>query len=181
MIDASTFEIFETLENGTEIKTRAIRVDDKNKIDEAFHHLEPESIYTRFFQHKKALSDRELKAATEVDFKTVVALVVTVGPKENETIIGACRYAAFEDENSRKSAEVSFTIEEDYHGQGIASRLLQHLARIAREKGISRFMAEVLPANKAMLAVFSHSGFPMKKQSDGLVTHVTLSLERPSI
>ena len=176
MIDASAFEQKERLKNGAVVTIRAVRVDDKNKIVEAFHNLEPESIYTRFFQHKKELTDQELKAATEVDFISVVALVVTIDNGENETVIGACRYAMLGMANEPKTAEVSFTVEEDYHGLGIASCLLKHLARIAREKGVSRFVAEVLPANRAMLAVFSRSGLPMQKQSDGLVTHVTLRL-----
>jgi hypothetical protein len=35
----------------------------------------------------------------------------------------------------------------------------------------------VLPKNKAMLAVFSRSGFPMKKKHEEGVVHVTLSLK----
>jgi GNAT superfamily N-acetyltransferase len=176
MIDAANFEKIETLKNGIVVKIRAIRTDDKDRISEAFRNLEPESIYTRFFQHKKALSDKDLKAATEVDFENVIALVVTVGEPGNETIIAGGRYIAFDAEKDLRSAEVSFTVEEDYHRQGIASRLLQHLARIAREKGVSQFEAEVLPENNAMLSVFSRSGLPMKKSMSGMVTHVTLSL-----
>jgi GNAT superfamily N-acetyltransferase len=71
---------------------------------------------------------------------------------------------------------VAFTVEEDYHRQGMARILLQHLAVIAREKGLSRFVAEVLPENKGMLTVFSRSGLPMKTEYGGDVVHVTLSL-----
>jgi ribosomal protein S18 acetylase RimI-like enzyme len=71
---------------------------------------------------------------------------------------------------------VAFTIEEDYHRQGMARILLQHLASIAREKGLSRFVAEVLPQNTGMLNVFSRSGLTMKKEFGGDAVHVTLSL-----
>jgi len=76
---------------------------------------------------------------------------------------------------------VAFTIEEDYHRQGIARILLQHLAPIAREKGLSRFVAEVLPENTGMLTVFSRSGLPMKTEHREDAIHVTLSLtgDRP--
>jgi RimJ/RimL family protein N-acetyltransferase len=67
-------------------------------------------------------------------------------------------------------------VEEDYHGQGIASRILGHLVRIAREKGVSQFEADVLPGNKAMLAVFARSGLPMKKNLEADAFHVSLSL-----
>jgi RimJ/RimL family protein N-acetyltransferase len=129
MIDAAAYDAIETLKNGIAVRIRSIRPDDKERLSEAFRNLEPESIYTRFFHHKKALTDADLKAATEVDFDEVVALVVTIGDNENETIIGSARFVAFGDTANQRSAEVAFTVEEDYHGQGIASRLLQHLIK----------------------------------------------------
>ncbi len=177
MIDAAKYDKIVTLKDGTAVRIRSVRANDKGRISEAFRNLEPESIYTRFFQHKKALTNEELKAATEVDFENVVALVVTVGEAANETIIAAGRYAAFDTAKNLRSAEVSFTVEEDYQGQGLASRLLQHLVQIAREKGVPQFEAEVLSGNKAMLTVFSRSGLPMKKSFEGGATHVILTLK----
>ncbi len=78
-------------------------------------------------------------------------------------------------------AEVAFTIEEDYQRHGLASRLFGHLADIARSKGVSAFEAEVLPQNKAMLAVSKRQGLPMtQKNIDGMV-HVTLALAGDSL
>jgi RimJ/RimL family protein N-acetyltransferase len=102
--------------------------------------------------------------------------VVTVGEGEQETIIGAGRYVAFDAPGNLRRAEVAFTVEEDYQGQGIASRLLRHLVRIARQKGVSQFEAEVLAENKAMLAVFERSGLPLRKKFEGGTMHITLSL-----
>jgi len=175
MIDANSFEETETLRNGITVKIRAIRSADKAGVVDAFRKLDPQSVYTRFFQVKESLSDRELKAATEVDFENVVALVVTIESGGKETIIGGGRYLAL-DLPIARSAEIAFVVEEDYHGLGIAGRILRHLARIAREKGVSQFQAEVLPQNKAMLAVFSRSGLPMKLTHTEGVIHVTLSL-----
>jgi GNAT superfamily N-acetyltransferase len=67
-------------------------------------------------------------------------------------------------------------VEEDYHGQGIAGRLLRHLAAVARAQGIARFEASVLPTNKAMLSVFARSGFPMEKRVVDGEARVTLAL-----
>ncbi len=179
MIDARTFEETETLKDGRAVKIRAVRPTDKGRVAEAFAALDPESVYTRFFQAKGALSDQELKAATEVDFEKVVALVVTVESGGKETIIGGGRYMLFDPPNTR-NAEIAFLVEEDYHGLGIAGRILKHLARIAREKGVTQFQAEVLPQNKAMLTVFQRSGLAMKQTQTGGVIHVTLALcDRP--
>jgi len=178
MIDAAHYETAATLRSGIQVKVRSIRPDDKKKLVEAFKNLDPESIYTRFFYHKKMLTEDELKTATEVDFENVVALVVTIGEGERETIIGAGRYALIDQTAERRSAEVAFTVEEDYHRQGIARILLQNLASIAREKGLSGFVAEVLPENKGMLTVFSRSGLSMKTQHDADVVHVEMSLTK---
>jgi RimJ/RimL family protein N-acetyltransferase len=170
------FNTTETLKNGLTVTIRAIRPADKAAVAEAFNRLAPESVYTRFFQVRRSLSDRELKAATEVDFEKVVALVVTVTANGNETIIGGGRYATIDPSRTPRRAEIAFLVEEDFHGQGIAGRILKHLAQIAREKGISQFEAEVLPQNKAMLAVFARSGLRLEQRSAEGVVHVTLSL-----
>jgi RimJ/RimL family protein N-acetyltransferase len=176
MIDAANYDKTVTLKSGIKAKVRSIRPDDKNRLVAAFKNLDPESIYTRFFYHKKVLTDAELKAATELDFESVVALVITIGEGDNEVIIGGGRYAVIDESGQSGSAEVAFTVEEDYHRQGMARILLQHLASIAREKGLSRFVAEVLPENRGMLTVFSRSGLPMKTEHGGDAVHVTLSL-----
>lgn len=176
MLDAAKYDKTATLRNGMEVKVRSIRPDDKDRLIAAFKNLDPESIYTRFFYHKKTLTDAELKAATELDFEDAVALVVTIGEGENETIIGGGRYAVIDETGQSRRAEVAFTIEEDYHRQGMARILLQHLSSIAREKGLSHFVAEVLPENRGMLTVFSRSGLPMKTEHGGDVVHVTMSL-----
>ncbi len=118
MIDAAKYLESGTLKNGTAVRIRAIRADDKSRLSEAFRALDSETIYKRFFRHKSALTNKELKAATEVDFKNEVALVVTIGEGESETIIGGARYAAFDEAGNERDAEVAFTVEEDYHRSG---------------------------------------------------------------
>ena len=75
-----------------------------------------------------------------------------------------------------RTAEVAFTTEENYQGRGIARLLLQHLVRIARENGVSRFEANVLAGNQPMLTVFRRSGLPIQQRSEGGVVYVTLLL-----
>ncbi|MEN6620420.1 MAG: GNAT family N-acetyltransferase [Smithella sp.] len=178
MIDAKSYSEQEPLKNGLQVTIRAIRPDDKEAILAAFRELESRALYLRFFGQKKGLSPQELKQATEVDFTSTVALVICIQAGESEKIIGAGRYIVFGDSEPPDRAEVAFTVEEDYQGLGIGSITLRHLTKIARERGIAHFDADVLPENKGMLAVFNRSGLPVKqKRVDGVV-HVTLSLAR---
>lgn len=182
MIDARNYRFFDKLKDGTPIAIRAVRPDDRTRLVKAFKNLDAESIYTRFFRFKSELTEEELKAATEVDFEKTVALVATI-PEcgRGETIIGGGRYVVYDSTSALKSAEIAFMVEEDYQRQGIASRILQHLINIAKENGVSRFEADVLAENRAMLGVFARSGLSMKKSVDEGVVHVTLFLTPPRV
>jgi GNAT superfamily N-acetyltransferase len=139
--------------------------------------LDRESIYTRFFSYRGELTDAKLDRIMRFDPENEVALVVTTGAGNDEIVIGAGRYIASGSGQGERAAEVAFMVEEDYHGLGIAGRLLRHLAEIAREKGIATFEADVLAKNKSMLVVFARSGLPMRKRHEGDTVHVTLSLK----
>jgi RimJ/RimL family protein N-acetyltransferase len=175
-MDARNYSVRETLRNGLEVTIRAIRPGDRDALRTAFRELDKQTIRLRFFGPKKELSDRELTAATEVDFVRTVALVTCVPDGAGEKIIGAGRFVATGITDPPDRAEVAFTVEEDYQGLGIASRILRHLAGIAVSSGIARFEAEVLPENTGMLAVFDRSGFPVRRKHSEGVVHVTLSL-----
>ncbi len=178
MTDFSKFQKTANLKDSREITIRAIRPQDKAMLEDAFYELEKESRYTRFFGFKEHVSDDELKRFTEVDFDTEIALVITTVVEGKEIIIAAGRYILMTDPSvTPLRAEIAFTVEEDYQGQGLAGRLFEQLLVIGRAKGVSTFEAEILPQNKAMVAVFAGRGLLMKKTMvDGLV-HVTLSLK----
>ena len=175
-IDPRNYIAADTLRDGTAITIRAIRPDDGGRVLTAFTNLDPASIYTRFFGHRRQLTDVELKQYTNVDFDRVVALVVATGTGDCQTLIAGGRYVADDAQLPVRSAEIAFTTEEDYQGRGIASLLLAHLVAIARQKGVSRFEAYVLAHNRSMLSVFRRSGLPMQLRHEGDIVHVTLSL-----
>jgi GNAT superfamily N-acetyltransferase len=74
------------------------------------------------------------------------------------------------------TAEIAFVVEEDYHGRGLASRLLRHLARVARDQGVTTFEADVLAGNAPMQAVFERTGWPTRKRREGDTVHVSMTL-----
>jgi RimJ/RimL family protein N-acetyltransferase len=167
-----------SLRNGTPVVIRVIRLDDRDRIVEAFGKLEPDSIYTRFFSARKALTAAELERLGATDFVNFVGLVVILGSGDDETVIGGASYFALPPAGGVRAAEVAFTIEEDYQGQGLAGTLLRTLAEIARRHGIQRLEAEVLAGNAPMLRVFERSGWPMARTREGGVTHIVLDLRQ---
>lgn len=172
MIDARHFEVRETLRNGSEISVRALRPDDGERMAEAFGKLDPESIYTRFFGPKMAVTEADLRRIREIDFESHVALIATVIQDGHEVVIASSSYSRL----GADAAEVAFIVEEDYQGLGIARRLLGHLGRIAVDRGLTRFEAEVLPQNRSMLRVFTACGWPIRTRTADGTVHVTLAL-----
>jgi GNAT superfamily N-acetyltransferase len=174
--DIANYTVVEQLRDQRPVTIRAIRPGDKGLLLEAFKGLEASSIYMRFFGPRKELTGRELIQATEIDFIHNVALVACVQESAGERIIGVGRYIAPEGPGPPSAAEIAFVVEEDYHGQGIASILLKHLLLIGRERGISRFEADVLHANKKMLRVFERAGLPVVTKASSDSIHVTMKL-----
>jgi acyl-CoA synthetase (NDP forming)/GNAT superfamily N-acetyltransferase len=62
-------------------------------------------------------------------------------------------------ERLRDSAEVAFVVADAWHGRGVGTLLLEHLAAAGRLAGVVEFTADVLADNHAMLGVFRDAGF----------------------
>lgn len=164
------------LTDGSTTRLRPIRPDDAAAL-QAFHVGQSErSTYLRFFAPLERLPDRDLERLVRVDHVDRVALVAVSGPPDGagaERIIGVARYDVTEPE----TAEVAFNIADAHQGKGLASVLLEHLAVAARERGVRRFVAEVLPQNGRMLAVFSEAGYEVRRRTEDGVVQVTFDID----
>jgi GNAT superfamily N-acetyltransferase len=174
MLDAAKYFVQEILKDGSKVTIRAIHPDDKDGLVRAFVALEPQTIRLRFFYPKQSLTDDELRRLQQMDYQQQVGLAATVQCGGEEVIVGFGEYVACD-----QSAEIAFVVEEDWQGRGIGRRLLQHLIRIACERGVVQFEAEVLKENGPMLAVFRHSGLAMTTRNSDDTVLVTLVLSTP--
>ena len=143
------------LADGGVAHLRPIRPSDAERLVAFYDRVSPQSKYFRFFAPYPRLSDRDGKRFTEVDYVDRVAFILTLG----DEMIAVGRYDRVEDDH----AEVAFLIEDAHQGRGIAQLLLEHLAQAARERGIRRFVAEVLPENRRMAKVFADAGYRVTK------------------
>lgn len=151
------------LRDGGTAHLRPIRPEDAEALQRFHLSQSPESVYLRFFAPMPRLSERDLERFTVVDHHDRVAMVITIAGD----IVGVGRY----DRVDATEAEVAFNISDHHHGRGVGSVLLEHLAAAAREHGIHRFMAEVLPQNRKMLAVFNDAGYEVThRYEDGVIS-----------
>jgi RimJ/RimL family protein N-acetyltransferase len=150
--------------DGTPFFLRAVREWDRKVLLELFGRSSQQSRYFRYFETKTSLSDTELDYFTRLDFYHHAALAAEA--PEEEGVIAVARYIEVQPPPPRRRAEVAFLVRDDYQGKGVATQLLKHLMRIARDNGIVEFEAEMLPTNTKMIEVFEHSGYKLKRSRE---------------
>ncbi len=151
------------LSDGGTALLRPIRPEDGQLLVDFYSKVSEESKYFRFFAPYPILSARDVEHFTTVDQRTRVAVIVTVG----DEMIAVGRY----DQTEPGEAEVAFLVQDAHQSRGLASVLLEHLAQTARENGIGRFVAEVLPHNQRMMVVFRAAGYTITDSlDDGVVS-----------
>ncbi|WP_043266526.1 bifunctional GNAT family N-acetyltransferase/acetate--CoA ligase family protein [Streptomyces sp. CT34] len=160
------------LRDGGTARIRPITPDDAERLVSFYEQVSDESKYYRFFAPYPRLSDRDVRRFTHHDYVDRVGLAATVGGE----FIATVRYDRINDQGlpaqspDDDQAEVAFLVQDAHQGRGVASALLEHIAAVARERGIRRFAAEVLPANSKMIKVFTDAGYTHKRTfADGVV------------
>ncbi len=147
------------LRDGQVAHLRPIHAEDRDLLVEFYKEVSAESKYLRFFAPMPELSERDQLRFTNVDHHDRVAFVLTVANK----MIAVGRFDRIPPEESNDpnvvEAEVAFLVQDAHQGRGIANLLLEHLAQAGRERGIDRFVADVLPNNRRMIQTFKDAGY----------------------
>jgi RimJ/RimL family protein N-acetyltransferase len=172
MYDPASFSVAEQLRNGRQIEIRALKPDDRHELLAAAERTSDRSLYRRFFGVRRGFTDEEVASFVNIDFVDQVALIAVAHESEREVIAGGGRYIVVRP----GTAELAFTVVDEYQGQGIAAALLRHLITLARAAGLHEFIAEVMPDNAAMLRVLERSGLKLQSQRESGVVHLTLQL-----
>ncbi|MFI8946846.1 GNAT family N-acetyltransferase [Streptomyces sp. NPDC053750] len=166
------------LRDGGTARVRPITVDDAERLVSFYEQVSDESKYYRFFAPYPRLSAKDVHRFTHHDFVDRVGLAATIGGEFIATVrydrigAGGTPASAPADE-----AEVAFLVQDAHQGRGVASALLEHIAAVARERGIRRFAAEVLPANTKMIKVFMDAGYTQKRSFEDGVVRLEFDLE----
>jgi acyl-CoA synthetase (NDP forming)/GNAT superfamily N-acetyltransferase len=155
--------------DGGTVHLRPITPDDADGLNGLMERSSDQTRYYRFFGPMKRLSDRDLHRFTHVDHDNRVAFVVLLG----DQIVAVGRYDRLP---GTADAEVAFLVEDAHQGRGLGSVLLEHLAAAGRERGIERFVAEVLAQNGRMVRVFRDAGYEATRSFEDGVVHLTFPI-----
>jgi acetyl coenzyme A synthetase (ADP forming)-like protein len=152
------------LRDGSTLRLRAPTREDVGALIAFFERLSERSLYLRFHgvRHVDAALVEHFLDPDWLDRGALLGALVN--PEGDEQVVALAEYARLRDP---AAAEVAFTVADELQGRGAATRLLEQLAARASEVGVERFVAEVLPENAAMLAVFRDAGFEVSRTLGG--------------
>jgi GNAT superfamily N-acetyltransferase len=133
------------LRDGSSVTVRAARAQDEPALLVFLSRLCLEARRMRFFTGAADIEyAAHLVAATGGDRYGLIA------HDEEGVTVGHATYAKLDD----RRAEVAIEVADHLHGRGLGTLLIERLAAVAEAEGITCFVAEVLPENRAMLDVF---------------------------
>jgi GNAT superfamily N-acetyltransferase len=161
-----------TLRNGVVVRFRAIKPSDVDEMRRLFYRFSDKSVYYRYFSPIKAMPHARMQEYVNTDYRKTMSLVGLVGDPGEGRIIAEARYIC---PPQSTYADIAFVVDESYQSMGIATLLFKTLRKIAKERAIEGFKADVLATNKSMLKVFeSASDVPIRAVLDSGVYVLTL-------
>jgi RimJ/RimL family protein N-acetyltransferase len=154
-----------------EIRFRAIRPSDEEGMRHLFYRFSDEAVYSRYFHSVSSMPHAKMQEYVNVDWNQVMSVVGLIGEEGKGRIIAEARYIKIP---GSPLAEVVFIVDEKYQQFGIATRMYEILVRLAKERGIKGFVAEVLFSNIGMMKVFRKGQLPVKAHLESGVYHLEI-------
>lgn len=163
------------LRDGTCVPVREIRADDAAALRRLVGRSSDRSVYLRYFGPMKELSEKQARRFAEVDGVSRFALVA-LDPEDEEEIIAVVRY---DRESDTGTAEYAALVEDRFQDRGLGIGLTHRLIAAAREHGMEKLHALVLPENTGMLHLLRSLRLPERQRFKEGVEHVEIDL-RPT-
>lgn len=148
-----------TFKGKLRVRFRAIRPSDEEEMRRLFYRFSDQAVYYRYFAPLKTMPHSRMQQYVNIDYRKALSVVALVGPRGQGRIIAEARYVL---DPERAWADVAFVVDGDYEGLGIATYMYRMLIRLARQRGVRGFTADVLASNKAMMKVFEKGGVPVQ-------------------
>jgi acyl-CoA hydrolase len=170
-------DIAETYTAGDDLRVRfrPIRPSDEEGMRHLFYRFSEETVYYRYFQTISSMPHAKMQEYVNVDWNQVMSIVGLVGEEGKGRIIAESRYIKIP---GSPFAEVVFVVDEDYQRYGIATFMYRLLIRLAKERGVRGFVAEVLYSNiGGIMKVFKKGNLPVKAHLEGGIYHLEIPFD----
>lgn len=153
--------------DGTELWLRPVLPGDNERTINGPVEFSSETLYRRFQSARKP-TPRLMAYLFEVDYADHFVWVMTDGV--DGPVVADARFVR--DEHDPTTAEVAFTVGDDYQGRGLGTFLMHALVVAAADVGVHRFSARVLSDNYPMRKILDRFGARWVRDDLGVVTTV---------
>lgn len=149
--------------DGQEALLRPIMPEDEPLLINLLENASSQSLYLRFFGHVPKVTHKWLTRFTHIDYDREIAIVAEVeNEKGTKELMGVVRII---EDAWGESAEYAILVADKWHGQGLGNQLTDYIIDIAKERGIKKLVASVLPTNSGMIHMFEKRGFRIDRSS----------------
>jgi GNAT superfamily N-acetyltransferase len=145
LVGPHRFEGPVSLRDGSQVTVSPVSEGDEDELLGLLENLCLESRRMRFFSGAVDLENAAHWAAL-----TSAGRYGLIAREESGAVVGHAAYILLDSEH----AEVALEVADQLHGRGLGTLLVEHLAARAERHGVTKFVAEVLCENRAMLDVF---------------------------
>lgn len=146
---------------GQTVLFRPARLVDERLIQEHFYKMEKTDIYYRFLQEKLFFTRKEVATMVQTDYIRELPILAVIGEFGFEEVIAVGAYFL---EPAKNLAEIAFSVNTEWQGQGLSKVILRMLAESARENGISGLIAYLQPQNRGMIKLFHKLPYKIKTE-----------------
>lgn len=153
-LEPATVGSLDVVQVGDQVVTvRPVTAADAPHLVELHARCSDEARYFRFHAPKPRLRAAEASYLAAVDGRTRVAFAATVVEDGGERIVADARFDITGDD-----AEAAVLVRDDLAGHGLGHLLLGRLLEVATSLGARRVVLDILPENRAMLALARRVG-----------------------
>lgn len=167
------------LRDGRDVLLRPIRPEDEPAHYEFLSRLTREDFTFRFFHYLPEFPRRQMARLTQIDYEREMAFIACAPNAHGDSeTLGVARAIADPDNDS---AEFALVVRSDLKRQRLGVILMHKLIRYGRDRGIRRYVGEVMVENKAMLGLLQSLGFtlnPSVDDSEMVTASILLQEER---
>jgi acetyltransferase len=152
---------------------RPLRPEDERLLHDLAAHMSHEDLRLRFFTASRGLSHVVAARLSQLDYDRELALLAEL----DGVVLGIAHFFADPD---KTRAEYAIAVRSDWKGRGVGYLLMTRLIEIAKQRGITELVGEVLRENGPMLQMCRELGFAITPDpSDPSLMQVEKTLAVP--
>lgn len=155
--------------NRRSITFRPIKMTDERPLQEHYYGLDQIDVVSRFFHEKTSFVSKQIERTFIIDYSRDLTIVAVEGEPGFERMLAVGEYYTNPETNL---AEIAFSVQKDWQGQGLSSIVIKKLAEAAKGNGIIGFSAYTSKDNERMIKLFHSLDCKVKVKGEGEMVYL---------